>query len=115
MVWREMRPQPLTDDKITAIYKGRDLVAEFKLPPTTLLCWHFDVKDDRDYWVIAIIHLGNVDTRMFRTIAEADAKMRQMISFITLAVLENQDIVMSQLERQLSMDNDDDEVAANNL
>ena len=63
MVWREQNPQPLTDNQITAIFKGRELIAEFSLPPTRLLCWQFNVKDDSDYWIVGFVHVGNVGTR----------------------------------------------------
>lgn len=109
MVWREMRPAPLTDDQITAVYEGREMVAEFNLPPVRLLCWHFGVKNDGDYWIVGFVHLGNVGTKVFRSIADADAAMRRMISFVTMTVMNNEPIITVHLEAQLSMDNDDAE------
>lgn len=108
MVWRELHPKPLTDEQIRAIYEGRETLADFELPPVRAYCWHYVVKDDRDYYVIAAVLGGKIATAMVETKDQADAVMRRVITFTTMAVLGNETIKMDDIEEELAHEVADD-------
>lgn len=87
MVWDERRPEPLTKDKVEAVFHGRNTVASFVLPGLLIYCWHFAVRNDGDYWIVAVVVSSDTVSKVYRDEASAMDRFNAAVAHATVNVL----------------------------
>lgn len=103
--WREIRPPPLDEERLTAAMPGRELIENIELLGLRLCIWNYDdsiVADGKGCWLVGVLIGEQCETKLVFSLEDATHYSDRLKGEAAMAVLENRKLTINDVRKILN-------------